>query len=140
VVQVRPFDVFLDDFEHGPKENEATLTRFVDLFPSETGWDFSSRWLYLDNLSTIHVTDIIPVDLNAIMYANEISLSIFHCAEGMVKKAIGESDLVEMEKSSEYLKAAMNREDTMNQFLWDNSLSKWADYNVVTRSHRNGSF
>jgi neutral trehalase len=74
------------------------------------------------------------------MYANEMSLSVFHCAEGMAKKAIGESDLVEMEKSSEYLKAAMNREDTMNQFLWDNSLSKWADYNVVTRSHRNGSF
>lgn len=106
---------------------------------AESGWDFSSRWLYLDDLSSIHVTDILPVDLNAILYANEMSLSVFHCVDGKVKREKGHSESAAMEKSSEYLQAAMNREKAMNLHLWKESKSSWADYNVVTHTHRNGS-
>lgn len=36
---------------------------------AESGWDFSSRW-FKDgkNITTIHTTEIIPVDLNALLY------------------------------------------------------------------------
>lgn len=39
---------------------------------TESGWDYSSRWLSKVNnqfdLSTIHTTDIIPVDLNSLLF------------------------------------------------------------------------
>jgi len=39
---------------------------------AESGWDFSSRWLADENdLSTIETTDIIPVDLNCLLYKTE---------------------------------------------------------------------
>ena len=35
----------------------------------ESGWDFSSRWFAdKENLHTIHTNDIIPVDLNCLLY------------------------------------------------------------------------
>ena len=43
---------------------------------AESGWDFSSRWLEDGNtLATIHTTEIIPVDLNALLYHLELVLS-----------------------------------------------------------------
>ena len=105
---------------------------------SESGWDFSSRWLYLDDLATIHVTDIIPVDLNAIMYANELTLSVLHCAEGKARKERGEGDEREMAKSAEYLSAAKVREGAMDRYLWQENLSSWADYNIASHTHRHG--
>ena len=40
----------------------------------ESGWDFSSRWLADENaLSSIRTTEIVPVDLNALLY-----LSLIH--------------------------------------------------------------
>ena len=39
---------------------------------AESGWDFSSRWLRDPKaLATIHTTDIVPIDLNSLMYAME---------------------------------------------------------------------
>ena len=36
---------------------------------AESGWDFSSRW-FKDgqNMNTIHITDILPVDLNCLLW------------------------------------------------------------------------
>ncbi|MGD2131067.1 MAG: alpha,alpha-trehalase TreF [Lysobacterales bacterium] len=42
----------------------------------ESGWDFSSRWLADGHsLATIRTTDVLPVDLNAIMFHLESSLA-----------------------------------------------------------------
>ena len=44
---------------------------------AESGWDFSSRWLSDGrDLATIRTTRIVPVDLNAILYAVEIELGL----------------------------------------------------------------
>ncbi len=46
---------------------------------AESGWDFSSRWLANENdLSTIETTDIIPVDLNSLLYYTEMSLADYY--------------------------------------------------------------
>ena len=35
----------------------------------ESGWDFSSRWLRdANDLTTIYTTEILPVDLNCLLY------------------------------------------------------------------------
>ena len=45
---------------------------------AESGWDFSSRWLRNDSLSSIRTRGIIPVDLNAIICQNEATLAKFY--------------------------------------------------------------
>ncbi|MCD8539944.1 MAG: hypothetical protein LRY55_09380 [Leadbetterella sp.] len=43
---------------------------------AESGWDFSSRWLRDPlRLETIHTTDILPVDLNTLLYHLEMTLA-----------------------------------------------------------------
>ena len=50
---------------------------------AESGWDFSSRW-FADtaHLSTIETADILPVDLNCLLYAYENILSKAAAANG----------------------------------------------------------
>lgn len=43
---------------------------------AESGWDFSSRWFKdVNDISTIHTTDIIPVDLNCLLYHLEATIA-----------------------------------------------------------------
>lgn len=43
---------------------------------AESGWDFSSRWFNDPaDIRTIHTADIIPVDLNCLMYQLEITIA-----------------------------------------------------------------
>jgi alpha,alpha-trehalase len=47
---------------------------------AESGWDFSSRWLVKEknngfDLGSIHTTDIIPVDLNCLLYHLECAIA-----------------------------------------------------------------
>lgn len=43
---------------------------------AESGWDFSSRWLADGKtLSTIHVTDLAPVDLNSLLFVLERTIA-----------------------------------------------------------------
>ena len=43
---------------------------------AESGWDFSSRWLADGKtLATIHTTDLVPVDLNSLLWHLETSIA-----------------------------------------------------------------
>ena len=61
---------------------------------AESGWDFSYRWCIRTNknanLSLVNVStsDIIPVDLNAILQQNARMLARFHVILGNVKVSI----------------------------------------------------
>ncbi|MCL4133740.1 UNVERIFIED_CONTAM: hypothetical protein GTU68_037115 [Idotea baltica] len=63
---------YKEDFEL-VQESKAGSKMYVDLRAgAESGWDYSSRW-FSDgkNMSTIETTDILPVDLNALLYGLE---------------------------------------------------------------------
>jgi alpha,alpha-trehalase len=46
---------------------------------AESGWDFSSRWMRdTTDLRTLETTDLIPVDLNSLMYNAEHTIAAFH--------------------------------------------------------------
>jgi alpha,alpha-trehalase len=83
----------------------------------ESGWDFSSRWL-LDgkSLFTIHTTDIIPVDLNAILYGMEMMLAEFHPTQ-----------------KARYLARAEARKQAMLRYCWDQERQFFTDYDFVSR-------
>ena len=47
---------------------------------AESGWDFSSRWCGDGGLPSIRTTRILPVDLNALLYAVETTLGLYAAA------------------------------------------------------------
>jgi alpha,alpha-trehalase len=54
---------------------------------AESGWDFSSRWFADPNdLATIQTTDILPVDLNALLFGLESTLAKFYELSGDTRK------------------------------------------------------
>ncbi len=80
---------------------------------AESGWDFSSRWLTNpDDLSTIRCTDMIPVDLNALLYHLEKTLAISYAQVGNEK----DSQLMQ--------ERAKKRLDAINSYCY-NPLDGW---------------
>ncbi len=82
---------------------------------AESGWDFSSRWFEGEEFSTIRTTDLLPIDLNCLVYAMEIALSVMYEAEGSVAK------------SQHYQKKYEVRRKSINQFFWNEEDQSFED-------------
>lgn len=84
----------------------------------ESGWDFSSRWFKdSHNLATIETTNIIPVDLNSLLYHTEVVLSKSYLIAG------------EKNKSKYYHKLAKARKKAINKYFWSKNDGFFTDYN-----------
>ncbi len=85
---------------------------------AESGWDFSSRW-FADNktIKTIETTNIIPVDLNALLYKLEL----------VIAKAYLLSNNKTLQKDFE--NKANKRIALINKFCWNKKLNFYTDYN-----------
>lgn len=70
---------YAEDLEHAASSNRPANEFYRDIRAAcESGWDFSSRWLEdRRSLETIRTTEIVPVDLNALMHNFERSLAKF---------------------------------------------------------------
>ena len=95
---------------------------------AESGWDFSSRWLTEDKeegfkLSSIHTTDIIPVDLNALLYHLEETISKAYGLKGDTKN------------SGIFQEKALARKNAIQKFLWDNEKAFYMDYNFIKKEN-----
>jgi len=85
---------------------------------AESGWDFSSRWLADGkNLYTIQTTNLIPVDLNCLMYHLETVIAKSYQLKGNKKSA------------ALYLAKAYKRKAALNKYCWDNNTNCYVDYN-----------
>ena len=84
----------------------------------ESGWDFSSRWMRdgARDLSSLVTTEIIPVDLNALLYHLEKVL------------ALGAEQLGDPEAVSYYQQRMQYREDELRKLCWDNINGYFIDY------------
>jgi len=84
---------------------------------AESGWDFCSRWFEDTlHLKTIETTDIVPVDLNALLYAYEIILA-------KAAKANGETT-----KATTYSRNAAKRKVSVLKYCWNKNLRYFFDY------------
>lgn len=84
---------------------------------AESGWDFSSRWFKdKKSISTIHTTDIVPIDLNCLLYELELAL-----AEAYKK-------LLQLPLARFYRKRAERRRITITEYLWDGKRGYFFDY------------
>ncbi|MFT4760772.1 MAG: alpha,alpha-trehalase [Paraglaciecola sp.] len=68
---------YREDVETAEKSGRPLKEVYRDLRAgAESGWDYSSRWLRkIDDLSTIHTTDILPADLNSLLYNLEMTIA-----------------------------------------------------------------
>ncbi|MEM1326307.1 MAG: alpha,alpha-trehalase TreF [Bacteroidota bacterium] len=87
---------------------------------AESGWDFSSRWFEdAENIETIETTDIIPVDLNALIYSLEMTLSQAARANNNQQAA------------QEYAQLAARRKAAVLDYCWDEASGAFRDYDYV---------
>lgn len=100
---------------------QYTSKVFLDLRAgAESGWDFSSRWLDDPNdLRTIRTTDIVPVDLNCLLYHLEKTI------------ALGYKKLKQTRLSRWYDTIAEERADAIHRWCWDETTQFFGDYDLL---------
>jgi len=97
---------------------------------AESGWDFSSRWFYDDNnkeagLPNIHTTNIIPVDLNCLLYKLEETIAKAYHIKG------------DEAKQQYYLDLAEKRKAAIQKYFWNEEFGFYFDYNFQEKEHTN---
>jgi len=90
---------------------------------AESGWDFSSRWLKNgQTLESIQTTDIVPVDLNCLLFHLEQMLALGYQRRG------------DQEAFNLYNKKAEQRKKTILTFFWSEEKKFFLDYNLKERT------
>ena len=65
-----------------PPEQREALYRNIRA-AAESGWDFSSRWMRdPSDLRTLETTELVPVDLNSLLYNSERTIAALRLARG----------------------------------------------------------
>ena len=84
---------------------------------AESGWDFSSRWFRNPRqIQSIHTTDLVPVDLNCLMYDLENTIADSY---DMLKQSI---------LANKFRMAAVARAEAIGHYCWDEQEQFFCDY------------
>lgn len=114
----RPESRWIDEDTAEDLKGEDKEKMFLDLRAgAESGWDFSSRW-FRDpyDIESIRTTDLVPVDLNCLMYQLELTISEASALAG------------DKAQSAQYLKFARQRAEAINKYSWDPEQQFFCDY------------
>jgi alpha,alpha-trehalase len=112
------------ELSHQSKQKPEELYRHIRA-AAESGWDFSCRWFKdVNNFGTIHTTDIVPIDLNCLLYNLEKTISDAYRISGNAVKA------------TEYLKLANERKAAILLYCWDGERNFFFDYDAVLQKRK----
>ncbi len=116
-------EMYADDVETAEKDDRSDELIYQHLRSAcESGWDFSSRWLEdTEELSSIQTMDIIPVDLNALLYHLEMTMAHAYELSGNQ----------EMQQTLQEL--ARRRREAVIAYCWDEETGFFRDYNFVKK-------
>jgi len=91
---------------------------------AESGWDFGSRW-FADGRTraTMDTTDIVPVDLNSLLFGLENAIRA-GCERGGDKTCAGE-----------FAERAATRRRAIDHYLWDADRGAYLDYGLTAGAH-----
>jgi alpha,alpha-trehalase len=89
---------------------------------AESGWDFSSRW-FKDgqNMNTIHTTDILPVDLNCLLFNLEKTIFKAYLL------------LKDKKKTEKYYTFMNHRERAIKKYFFNREKGYYFDYDFVAK-------
>lgn len=86
---------------------------------AESGWDFSSRWLENPQLlPTIRTTEIIPVDLNCLLY--QLEMTIADCYRTVLQIPLAHI----------YQQRAAKRKAAITKYMWNDESGFFFDYHL----------
>jgi alpha,alpha-trehalase len=111
-------EAYREDVEtaQGSRRDAAEVYRNLRA-AAESGWDFSSRWLADGRtLSTIRTVDLLPVDLNSLMYDLEVAISRAFLAAG--------ADIT----ARRYRAIADERARAIRRIFWNEKRRTFTDY------------
>lgn len=87
---------------------------------AEAGWDYSMRWFGDgETLKTIDTVNVLPSDLNALLYRVETVLGQLYAHVGLTPPV-------------DFANAAIERKNAIYAVLWDAPNLMWRDYNFTT--------
>ncbi len=92
---------------------------------AESGWDFSCRWFKdVNKFTSIHTTDIVPVDLNCLLFHLEQTIAEAY----QLKK--------NTEKAKQYESLAEKRKQTIQNYCWNTELGFYVDYDFTGKKQK----
>ncbi|XP_055355201.1 trehalase-like [Paramacrobiotus metropolitanus] len=116
---------YWEDFHDGETLQKMQLQSAESFYgniaaAAESGLDFSTRWLENagEDFLTMRTETIIPVDLNAFLYAHERVLSELYMRLG------------DSENSEKYMRIALRRGDGIHAVFWSDEHQMWRDYDL----------
>jgi len=84
---------------------------------AESGWDYSSRWFKEKNsLASIHTTDILPIDLNCLLYNMETTIANGYRLKG------------ESRTADKYQSLSQSRKEAIIKYCWNDERGFYFDY------------
>ncbi len=106
----------IETAELARSENKDKI--FLDLRAgAESGWDFSSRWFRdVNDIQSIYTTDIVPVDLNCLMYQLEMTIAE---AYTIIRQPLF---------AKRFHSSAEKRAETVRRYCWSNKTQFFEDY------------
>ncbi len=114
---------YREDVELASKQNDKERMYRHLRAAAESGWDFSSRWFEVGkNISTIHTTGIVPVDLNCLLFNLEQTIAEAYRLSG------------DNGKYQQYLTASDIRKSAINKYCWDEEKEFFYDYDFTDQS------
>ncbi|MEN0003613.1 MAG: alpha,alpha-trehalase TreF [Bacteroidota bacterium] len=119
-------EMYADDIETAKESNRDYNEVYRNLRAAcESGWDFSSRWFEDPNeLNTIIASEIIPVDLNCLLYNLELVLEQAYAKMGESVK------MLRIKEAAEARKAAIQK------YHWSEEQQFFVDYHFPDATQR----
>lgn len=88
---------------------------------AESGWDYSCRWFAdVNKFNTIHTTEIVPVDLNCLLYFLELTIAEAY----ELKNEHAEAELMRQ--------AAVQRKQAIQTYCWNEALQFYTDFDFIS--------
>jgi alpha,alpha-trehalase len=117
-------EAYREDVEVAHASGRSEKQVFRDLrAAAESGWDFGSRW-FADgqNRASIDTTEIVPPDLNSLLFGleNAIQSGCEHKGDTACAK--------------EFARRATARRQAMDRYLWDEARGAYLDYHWTDKS------
>ncbi|MEQ8472764.1 MAG: alpha,alpha-trehalase TreA [Marinoscillum sp.] len=108
-----------EDFELAEEfsdEDKSTLYRNLRA-GAESGWDYSTRWFEdKTDFASIRTTEILPIDLNCLMYGIEVMLTKLYAHSG------------NSEEAGKFAALAAQRREAIATLFWDKQQGAFVDY------------
>jgi alpha,alpha-trehalase len=104
------------ELSHQSRQDPKTLFRHLRA-GAESGWDYSCRWFKKkDSFASIHTTDIVPVDLNGLLFHLEATIAEAY--------EVAQND----NASKHYRSLAEKRKEAIQKYCWSDEQGFYFDY------------